>query len=103
MQMELPLSPQTDLGPFYAEAQREEFARAGISKTAIAIWMRSAFFPRPNHTFRISPPLSLLSCQSRAFLYHCVVSLRPERVLEIGTYRAGTAEVIARAMREADA
>jgi predicted O-methyltransferase YrrM len=41
---------------------------------------------------------SLVSAMSQALLYSLVRNLRPEHVLEIGTYRAGTAEVIARAL-----
>jgi hypothetical protein len=41
-----------------------------------------------------------MSDESRAFLHHLIVMRRPERVLEIGTYDAGTAEVTARALWE---
>ena len=53
-----------------------------------------AFF---NHD-SIRPP-ALLSSVSQAVLYTLVRNLKPEMVVEIGTYRAGTAQVISRAIQ----
>jgi predicted O-methyltransferase YrrM len=41
---------------------------------------------------------SLLSIVARALLYATVRNLEPEHVVEIGTYKGGTAEVLARAL-----
>jgi predicted O-methyltransferase YrrM len=41
---------------------------------------------------------SLLSWKSRAFLYHCVRAMKPSTVVEIGTYMAGTARILAQAL-----
>jgi predicted O-methyltransferase YrrM len=41
---------------------------------------------------------SLVSAVSQALLYALVRNLRPQHVFEIGTYKAGTAEVICRAL-----
>jgi predicted O-methyltransferase YrrM len=41
---------------------------------------------------------SLVSARSQALLYALVRNLRPEHVIEIGTYRAGTSEAICRAL-----
>jgi predicted O-methyltransferase YrrM len=44
------------------------------------------------------PSRSLLSAVSQAHLYFAIRSLKPENVVEIGTYHAGTSECIARAL-----
>lgn len=41
---------------------------------------------------------SLVSAVSQALLYALIRNIRPEHVFEIGTYKAGTAEVICRAL-----
>jgi predicted O-methyltransferase YrrM len=51
--------------------------------------------------YRDYPAQSLQSDEARALLHHLVVMRRPEFALEIGTYRAGTTEVLARALWEA--
>jgi len=43
---------------------------------------------------------SMLSARSLAFLHHLVLATRPELVLEIGTYFAGTSRVLADALVE---
>src|SRR4051812_27619092 len=50
--------------------------------------------------FRDSPD-SLLSNESRALLYHLIVTRTPASVLEIGTYMAGTTRVIAESLHDA--
>src|SRR5215208_26095 len=46
------------------------------------------------------PPHSLMGVDNRALLYCLVRALKPANVLEIGTYYAGTTEVLARALWE---
>jgi predicted O-methyltransferase YrrM len=46
------------------------------------------------------PPRSLMDPDERALLYCLVRALKPENVVEIGTYFAGTTEVLARAVWE---
>jgi predicted O-methyltransferase YrrM len=46
------------------------------------------------------PPLSLMDPDERALLYCLIRALKPENVVEIGTYFAGTTEVLARAVWE---
>jgi len=41
---------------------------------------------------------SLVSAASQALLYSLIRNLKPERVIEIGTYRAGSSEAICRAL-----
>ena len=55
-------------------------------------------FARAQQYFEAYPERSLIRGAGRAFLYQLVRSLRPEIVLEVGTYAAGTAEVLARAL-----
>ena len=43
---------------------------------------------------------SLLGWASRAFIYHVIRSMKPAVVVEIGTYMAGTARIIAEALAE---
>jgi predicted O-methyltransferase YrrM len=50
--------------------------------------------------YRNYPTQSLQSDEARALLHHLIVMQRPELVLEIGTHRAGTTEVMARALWE---
>jgi Methyltransferase domain len=50
--------------------------------------------------FQPYPAKSLVSCESRAFLYLLARAMRPTAIAEIGTYYAGTSEVLARALWE---
>jgi len=43
---------------------------------------------------------SMLSARSLAFLHHLVLAMRPDLVLEIGTYFAGTSRILADALAE---
>src|SRR5437879_9184182 len=62
--------------------------------------MRSAEFVQTKRFFAESPSASrsLLTDVAQALLYSVIRSLRPEHVVEIGTYKAGTAEGLARAV-----
>lgn len=55
-------------------------------------------FARAVEYFDGYPQHSLMSKGSRAFIYQIVRSMQPTIVVEIGTYHAGTAEVIGRAL-----
>jgi predicted O-methyltransferase YrrM len=72
-----------------------------ISTESIDAWRASNSFGRASEFFRGYPANSLLSDSSRVLLYHLIIALRPNAVLEIGTYLAGTSEVLARALWEA--
>jgi predicted O-methyltransferase YrrM len=72
-----------------------------ISAEGLKAWRQSRAFQKVISSYRDYPSRSVMSDDSRALLHHLVVMRRPERVLEIGTYNAGTAEVIARALWEA--
>ena len=70
----------------------------GDVREAIGRTLVSRNYERAKDYFREYPGHSLLYDSSRAFLYELVRGMRPSAVLEIGTYRAGTTEVLARAM-----
>ncbi len=55
-------------------------------------------YPKAVEFFTGYPERSLASAQSRAFLYQTVKAMQAGFVVEIGTYYAGTTEVLARAM-----
>ena len=83
------------LVPLYRPSER--FA---LNAEGLKAWQGSEAFQRVFAAFRDYPAHSLQSDEARALLYHLVVMLRPEFALEIGTYRAGTTEVLARALWE---
>jgi len=59
---------------------------------------------KPLHEFFCSyPETSLMSDYCRVLLYQLVRTIQPVAVAEIGTYKAGTAEVICRALYDVDA
>jgi predicted O-methyltransferase YrrM len=75
---------------------------AGLSITAEAL---NAFRATETYSdlltyFANYPPRSLMSDESRATLYSLIHMLRPKVVVEIGTFFAGTTEVMARALWE---
>jgi predicted O-methyltransferase YrrM len=74
--------------------------RAVLSTESLRAWAGSDAFVTAEKFFGEYPPQSLLGPISRMILYHAIRSTRPELVIEIGTYMAGTAEVIARALWE---
>jgi predicted O-methyltransferase YrrM len=92
MSADKPMSP---LVPLYRPGDQFEISEAGL-----AAWRRSAAFERPFSFYRNYPLQSLISDESRALLHHLVMMRRPERILEIGTFVAGTTEVFARALWE---
>ena len=55
-------------------------------------------FKKSEDYFFSYPPNSLLSARMRAYLNQLILAMKPNCVLEIGTYMAGTAEVIARSL-----
>jgi predicted O-methyltransferase YrrM len=57
-------------------------------------------FPRTTRYFGSAPSVtrSLLTDRSQALLYTLIRNLRPEHVVEIGTYKGGTAECLSRAL-----
>jgi len=69
-----------------------------LEKSAIDEWMQGEALKDVLGLFARYPRHSLLSSVGRAFLYHLIRCARPADVAEIGTYWAGTAEVMARAL-----
>jgi predicted O-methyltransferase YrrM len=65
-------------------------------------WLSSPTAKELSNYFSSYPPNSLVSPASRAVMYHLTAARRPLRALEIGTYKAGTSEVIVHAMNEAN-
>lgn len=59
---------------------------------------KSEYLEKCESVFNHYPEQSLLSGKSRAILYSLTRFLKPNHVLEIGTYRAGSSEIIVRAM-----
>lgn len=90
--MDIIVQPPT---PLYSGEQFE------ISAKGLADWQASDVFVKLCIFYAVYPHRSLMSNQSRAALHHLILMRRPEHVLEIGTYQAGTAEVLARALWEA--
>lgn len=76
--------------------------RFDITADGLNAWQQSAAYQRVFGSYRNYPERSLQSDEARALLHHLIVMRKPERALEIGTYEAGTTEVLARAMWEAD-
>jgi predicted O-methyltransferase YrrM len=85
-----------ELVPLYHPSERFEISADGLDE-----WQCSVSFKRVTLFYLNYPARSLLSHASRAVLHHLIVMKRPRLVLEIGTYQAGTSEVMARALWEA--
>ena len=83
------------LTPLYGSCEQFEISAAGLDA-----WRQSETFARVVTFYTDYPARSLQSNEARALLHHLIVMRRPERVLELGTYHAGTAEVMARALWE---
>jgi predicted O-methyltransferase YrrM len=64
-------------------------------------WFKSSYFQPVLELAQANRVDSLLSDESRALLYHLILTIRPERVLEIGTFRAGTSRFLAQALHHA--
>jgi len=85
--------PSAGLTPDYGEGCNFDLTPAAIKAAS-----KSPQFAVLEQFFHLFPPKSLLSDISRALLYHLVLATRPERLLEIGTYQAGTSQVLATAL-----
>jgi predicted O-methyltransferase YrrM len=74
-----------------------------ISAVGLRAWSQSPVFRRLIGVYdrHSNAKRALQSDVALALLYHLIVMRQPERVLEIGTYYAGTAEVLAHALWEA--
>ena len=76
------------------------------AKTPVDVdWLRSLMTSQTYKTlvlpyFYQYPPRSLMDPDERALLYCLIRAIKPENVVEIGTYFAGTTEVLARAVWE---
>jgi len=76
-------------------------SRYGLTPEGLEEWRRSPLFSQVLELARNHMTDSLISDESRALLYHLILTARPQRVLEIGTYRAGTSHFIAQALHHA--
>jgi predicted O-methyltransferase YrrM len=74
--------------------------RSELTTASIEAWLGSPDYQVEEEYFREYPVNSLLPKASRCLIHHCIRTLRPKVVVEIGTYKAGTAELIARALWE---
>ena len=90
------IEPIKPLTPLYGSREQFEISAAGLDA-----WRQSELFARVVSFYKDYPLRSLQSNEARALLHHLIVMRRPERALELGTYHAGTAEVMARALWEA--
>ena len=90
------IEPIKPLTPLYGSREQFEISAAGLDA-----WRQSEAFARVVSFYKDYPLRSLQSNEARALLHHLIVMRRPERALELGTYHAGTAEVMARALWEA--
>lgn len=84
--------------PMPLEANPLEIPPAPDVETFIRAAPKSPQFKAANTVLATYPPNALLSATSRTLLYSLVRFLRPEHVMEIGTYQAGTAEILASAL-----
>lgn len=91
--MDINLQP---LAPLYRPGEQFEISAEGVAQ-----WQKSDVWARLCRFYLSYPEQSLMSHASRAVLHHLIMMRRPERALEIGTWQAGTTEVMARAMWEA--
>lgn len=89
--------PMRPLAPLYRPSERFEISAEGLKA-----WHGSDCFRRVAEFYTLYPSRSLFNDNGRALLHHLIVQRRPERVLEIGTMFAGTTEVLARAVWEAE-
>ncbi len=90
------INPMRPLDRLYQPGEQFEISAAGLDA-----WRNSASFKRVLAFYRDYPSRSLQSDDARALLHHLIVMRRPQLALELGTYHAGTAEVMARALWEA--
>jgi predicted O-methyltransferase YrrM len=83
------------LTPLYRPGEQFEISAQGLAE-----WQQSDSFERVTDFYYDYPQNALQSHIARALLHHLIVMHRPKLALEIGTYHAGTAEVMARALHE---
>lgn len=93
-----PPPPARAVRPLEALCQSGE--QFDISQTGLQAWRASPAFERVRSFYGNYPEGSLQSDEARALLHHLIVTQRPQRVLEIGTWHAGTTETMARALWE---
>ncbi len=71
-----------------------------LTLESIVAWRGSDRFEKPHRAFMAYPRQSLLRGMGRELLYHIVRTMRPQNIIEVGTYFAGTSELLARALWE---
>lgn len=71
-----------------------------ISAESLGRWAKSAEYQAAQVMFANYPERSLCRTIDRMLLYHLVRAMRPENVIEIGTYFAAGSEVMTRALWE---
>ena len=87
------IEPIKPLTPLYGSREQFEVSAAGL-----AAWRQSEAFARVVAFYKDYPRDRCRATEARALLHHLIVMRRPERALELGTYHAGTAEVMARGL-----
>lgn len=91
-------NPTADAGDMPLVDNLLEIPAAPDIETFIRILPTSPQFQVAKRVFSKYPPTSLLSYVGRTLLYNLIRFIRPDYVVEIGTYQAGTAEALARAL-----
>jgi predicted O-methyltransferase YrrM/uncharacterized protein YoxC len=71
-----------------------------ITYDSLLEWSSSEQFQREYAYFHDYPTNSLMGGKVKVLIYHLLRTMRPEVVVEVGTYFAGTSEIIARALWE---
>ncbi len=71
-----------------------------VTWESLLAWRTSEGFERTRTILTQYPKEALLGLESRLLLYHLIRSTKPMTVVEIGTYFAGTAELMTRALWE---
>jgi len=82
---------------FYKNVKDHEYNTSSIS---IEKFSESDIYLSICKKFNSYPEYSLISESSRAILYHLLMTIDAMDVLEIGTYKAGTSELLAYALEE---
>jgi predicted O-methyltransferase YrrM len=96
MSVNMDTGPEQPLEPLYRPGEQFEISARGLGE-----WHRSDVFQRLNTYFAREPLRALQSEVSCSLIYHVIMMHRPKLALEIGTYHAGTSEIMARALWEA--
>ncbi len=91
-------NPTADAGSMPLVDHLLEIPAAPGMEAFIRALPTSPQFQVVDRVFSMYPPNSLLRSAGRALLFNLIRYSRPEQVVEIGTYQAGTAEVMARAL-----